>query len=88
MRDNLVYIQDKRSYTGNDVVWWARGSSGYTSNLNEAEIYTLEEAIRKTDREEDVFWPFDYINQHTHLSVDMQYLDAIRSIKREKAPGN
>jgi len=87
MRDNLVYIQDKRGYVGNDVLWWGKGSSGYTADLNEAEVYTLEEALKNTDRETDIFWPFDYINGLARSVVDMQKLNKRKSIKREKAPG-
>lgn len=69
------YIQDTRSTVGNNVLWWAKGDNGYTTDLNKAEIYTLDEAQRKYNgRPSDLPWPKDYVDTLTHPAVDMQYL--------------
>ena len=38
------FIQDKRGYVGNCILWWALNDCGYTCHLAEAQIYTEEEA--------------------------------------------
>jgi len=38
------YLQDKRQYVGNCVLWYRKNGAGYTCNLNEAEIFSSEDA--------------------------------------------
>lgn len=69
------YLQDSRSYVGNDILFW-RDGGGYTTDLSKAEIFTMEEAVRKNQsRETDIPWPKDYIDIKTRPAVDMQYVD-------------
>lgn len=77
---NEFYLQDSRSYVGNDVLWWAHGGNGYTTDLSKAQIYTKEDAQRMhTSRPSDIPWPKPYIDAKTRPAVDMQY------IKRDEA---
>lgn len=39
MNDDMYYLQDSRGYVGNDLLFWAKGSAGYTTNLEEAELF-------------------------------------------------
>jgi rubrerythrin len=79
---DLFYLQDSRSYVGNDVLWWAKDGKDYTTDLRNARIYTREEAQAQHDsRETDIPWPKDYIDAKTRPAVDMQY------IKRSEALG-
>lgn len=78
LRSKLYYMQDKRQFVGNDVLWWAIGSNGYTTNIDKAELFTEQEI--KSYRDTDIPWPFDYINSIARRAVDMQYLD------KEKSP--
>jgi hypothetical protein len=74
------YLQDSRSYCGNDVFWWSKDGKGYTTDISKAHIYTKDEAVRQhNERETDIPWPKSYIDQKTRPAVDMQY------IKREEA---
>lgn len=76
---NMFYVQDSRSYVGNDVLWWAKSGS-YTTDLSKAETYTQEEAQRMHNaRGTDIPWPKAYIDAKVRPAVDMQY------IKREEA---
>jgi hypothetical protein len=76
----LYYLQDSRSYVGNDVLWWARDGNGYTTDLSKAHVYTKADAvIHHNSRETDIPWPKDYIDGKTRPAVDMQY------IKRDEA---
>ena len=78
---DLFYLQDSRSYVGNDVLWWAeKGRGGYTTDMRKARVFTKEEAQRYHDaRETDIPWPKEYIDGKTRPAVDMQY------IKRDEA---
>jgi hypothetical protein len=80
MSEELFYLQDSRSYVGNDVLWWAKDGNGYTTDLRKAQVYTKAEAVRQHEsRETDIPWPKDYIDGKTRPAVDMQY------IKRDEA---
>jgi hypothetical protein len=73
------YLQDSRSYVGNDVLWWQVGG-GYTSDVSKAEVFTRDIAQRRHDvRPTDIPWPKAYIDARTRPAVDMQY------IRREEA---
>lgn len=74
------YLQDSRSYIGNDVLWWSQGGKGYTTDLSKAHIYSEDEAQRMhVIRSSDIPWPKSYIDAKTRPAVDFQY------IKRDEA---
>jgi hypothetical protein len=74
------YLQDSRSYVGNDMLFWAKGGNGYTTDINKAEVYTKAKAMAQHySRISDIPWPKDYIDAKTRPAVDMQY------VKREEA---
>jgi hypothetical protein len=84
MRGNLFYIQDSRSYVGNDALWWGKNNAEYVTDLDKAEVYTREEAIDICkNRDTDIPWPFDYINSISRRAVDMQYLNIKKKLKVE-----
>ncbi|AGW94643.1 hypothetical protein N234_31835 [Ralstonia pickettii DTP0602] len=73
--DELFYLQDSRSYVGNDVLWWAKDGNGYTTDLSKAHVCTKAEAIRQhEERATDIPWPKAYIDAKTRLAIDMQYI--------------
>ncbi len=70
----LFYLQDSRGYVGNDMLFWAKGGNGYTTDLRKAEIYSREEAYQQhVCRETDIPWPKEYIDERTRPAVDFQY---------------
>lgn len=74
--EQLFYLQDCRSYVGNDVLWWAKDGKGYTTDLSKAEVYSFEKAQEQhNSRETDIPWPKEYIDQRTRPAVDMQYIE-------------
>lgn len=76
----LFYLQDSRSYIGNDVVWWAKDGNGYTTDLSKAHVYEKDDAVRMHEsRTTDIPWPKSYIETRTRPAVDIQY------IKRDEA---
>ena len=69
------YLQDSRGYVGNDMLFWREGG-GYTTDLNEAELFTRESALRHNqDRETDIPWPKEYVESKTRPAVDVQFVD-------------
>lgn len=75
MSGQLFYLQDSRSYVGNDVLWWAKEGNGYTTDLSKAHVYSKEEAVAQHNfRETDIPWPKDYIDAKTRPAVDVQYI--------------
>lgn len=78
---NQFYLQDNRSYLGNDILWWCDGG-GYTTDLSKAKVFTKEEAIAQNkDRISDIPWPKEYIDQRTRPAVDMQYCKLHEALK-------
>jgi hypothetical protein len=78
--DDLYYLQDSRSYVGNDVLWWAKDGNGYTTDLSKAHVYSKADAILHHEmRSTDIPWPKAYVDAKTRPAVDMQY------IKRDEA---
>lgn len=71
----LFYLQDSRSYVGNNVMWWAENGNGYTTDISKAHVYTRAEAqAHHDDRSTDIPWPKEYIDTRTRPAVDMQYI--------------
>lgn len=69
------YLQDKRSFVGNDMLFWAKDGKGYTTDLRAAHVYTKAEAESKQRmRITDVPWPKTYIDSKARPAVDMQYV--------------
>jgi len=74
------YLQDSRSYVGNDMLFWAKDGKGYVTDISKAEVYTKEQAVAQhQSRETDIPWPKDYIDAKTRPAVDMQH------VKRDEA---
>ena len=69
------YLQDSRSYVGNDMQFWGINGNGYVTDLRLAQVYTKAEAVAQhQSRETDIPWPKDYIDARTRPAVDMQYV--------------
>ncbi|CAB5550953.1 TPA: hypothetical protein ACGW8N_001627 [Pseudomonas aeruginosa] len=76
---DLFYLQDSRSNVGSRATFW-RAGGGYTTNLDEAETFTLARAVRQYEcRETDLPWPVDYVRARAELGVDHQDLDLSRT---------
>ena len=73
------FIQDSRSYVGNDVSWWRQGRDGYTTNLNQAGLFTGDEASLITNnRMTDIAWPEEYVRS---LSIQTVSGDCLNYLK-------
>ena len=70
------YVQDKRQYVGNSMLWWAKDCNGYTCDIRKAHVFDSEaEAHLRADRKTDVVWPKDYIDARISHHIDMQHVD-------------
>lgn len=71
---DLFYLQDSRRNTGTRAMFWSQGG-GYTSNLDQAEQFTVERAVKQFEsRETDLPWPVAYVRARAETGVDCQYL--------------
>ncbi|WMB74816.1 hypothetical protein RA178_09550 [Shewanella oncorhynchi] len=72
--NHLFYLRDSRGNVGSTCMFWAdRG--GYTSNLELAEVFTLEEAQRQfNSRHTDIPLSKDLVDEQSTVRVDHQYL--------------
>ena len=76
------YLQDNRSFVGNDILWWAKDGKGYTTDIDKAEIFSRDDAVRQNQcRETDIPWPKPYVDRRTRPAVDMQYVDIKEALK-------
>lgn len=72
----LYYMQDNRNYVGNDILFWSKGKSGYTTDTTKAHVFTKEEAIEiMKNRSTDIAWPKEYIDAVARKVVDMQDIE-------------
>lgn len=78
MEEDKYYIRNE-GYLGNALIWWAKGNSGYTCDINKAGKYTEEEAKSKCKRPEDSAYKCKYIDnllEAQKLIIDSQYVCA------------
>jgi len=70
----LFYLQDARQVVGNSVLWWRKGSAGYTCDLNDAELFSEEQArAEHLNRDSDRYYSQAQIDalaeRHIHLDT-------------------
>lgn len=75
----LYYLQDARTMAGNTILWWkkdtGKGHCGYVTDLDEAHVFTQAQIDRGiTDRETDVAWPVELIEEYARRTSDFQPL--------------
>lgn len=73
---DLYYLQDRRQYVGNSMLWWRKNGKGYTCEITEAHVFTREEAYSHHEsRDTDVPWRKDYIDARISSHIDAQKCD-------------
>jgi hypothetical protein len=84
----MFYLLDSRTVVGNCALWWRPDGAGYTTNLDEAGLYTYEAACGQ--RDSDVPVPAHVARRLsvTHVRLDtlgdsLKKMEALR--KKEKA---
>ena len=78
----MYYVQDKRTYVGNSVVWWEQDRNGYTSDITRAHKFTKEEILKSfiNGRDTDIVWMASHIEKNIKSHVDAQYLNSKYSL--------
>jgi len=85
----LFYIQDRRNYVGNSMLWWEENNNGFFCDIRKARIFTEAEA-RKICRGRGRYartsrylkmWPKDYIDKRISHHIDMQDCDFKKTLK-------
>lgn len=88
MSEELYYIQDKRSFTGNSVMWWCVDGKGYTSDVKKAWRVTREHAQSICrSRDTDVAWTCALIDAGAQSHFDMQKLRGMEPLAKETRKG-
>jgi len=76
------YYLHNGQYVGNAMLWWRKGRAGYTTNINEAEKFTREQALDYHHaRNTDVPWACNHVDDRAIKVADHQYLDTINILK-------
>ena len=71
---NEFLLQNSSESVGSRLQWWRLGG-GYTTNVDEAEVFSRQAAVAQHHcRESDLPWPLDKVSPHTHTAVDCQYV--------------
>jgi hypothetical protein len=74
-KEPLYYIQCTSNYAYDYILWWRKGSAGYTHNLAEAGLYTAEEAKGIVDcRGEEVAWAKEHVEHCQNPAVSIETL--------------
>ena len=67
------YLQESETIVGNCMLFWRKDRKGYTTNLDEAHIFTREEAqAQQRCRETDIPWPKKLLDSMSERSVNIQ----------------
>jgi hypothetical protein len=83
MKEDEFYLRDTRSNVGSTCMFWKKGGYGYTSNLDQAEIFTHEQAQRYTN-EQRHFIPLSkkQSDEVATVRVDMQCLEDAKDMSK------
>jgi len=68
------YIHDRtRGYVGNSMVWWKDNDCGYVCDIQQAKVWTQEQAEKTCAGADDLeMWPKPYIDSRVQHHIDMQ----------------
>lgn len=69
-----AYYLQVRGYAGNSLLWWRRGSQGYTADIRQAEVFTHAAAFAQASMRphQDFPWRKDYVDAHLQHHVNSE----------------
>ena len=71
----MYYMKDIRSTADGKPLYWRKGCAGYTTKLNEAEIFTPEEASESNRRRDtDIPVPVDIAHQRAAEAAGLTHM--------------
>lgn len=72
----MYLMIDKRSFVGNDVLFWAKNHRGYCTSIDQAHVFDEDEARKiEAGRSTDVAIPYSEAEKVARRCVDFQHLD-------------
>lgn len=77
--DTMFYIQDRRNYVGNSVLWWGLNSGGYVTDPKKAMKVSKEYILKHAWRKTDIIWEATEVENNITSHVDAQYLNKKKS---------
>lgn len=87
-RQELFYVQDTRSYVGNCPTWFRDRGCGYTTRLDEAARFTLDQAASMhRSRKTNLPWPCEVVDERQRPTVDIQHLGDTSQQEKRFAAG-
>ena len=70
---DMYYLQDSRDFNGNYMMFWAKDSKGYTSDIRKAHMFTKEQAFKQQEsRETDIPCEVQEVRNLVRHCVDYQ----------------
>ena len=71
---NEYFLQDRRSYAGDYMFFWALDRKGYTTDINKAHIFTKDEAVGQYKCRDggDLPWRCDFIRSKIRHCVSIE----------------
>ena len=71
-QNNTFYVQNSLCFVGNDMMWWDKAGTGYTSNLGQAQVFSKEEALQVHQfSKSDIPWPTHIVEAMAHKAVSL-----------------
>ena len=77
MSNKICVLQNiSAGFVGNDLLFYGEHGKGYTCDLDKAEVFTKDEAIKEVQisRGKYLMWEKKYLESIAKGHVDMQYL--------------
>lgn len=81
------YLQNlNQGYVGNNPVWWAKGGNGYTSYIDNAELFDESEAKKYVDHDSEKWRMYrtEDVEKAIYRTVDVQKLPNKKQKKKSK----
>lgn len=65
------YIHDRtRGFVGNSMMWWRKNHCGYTCNIDDAHVFTREEALQRIRDADDLSaYTVDSVRAYAEIHV-------------------
>lgn len=75
VKGNSFYVQ--HGFVGNSILWWATNGNGYTTNIDNAQVYSKDEILSKfvNKRSTDYIWLASHVNSKISKHVDSQHVN-------------
>ena len=77
--DTMFYVQDRRNYVGNSVLWWGLDAAGYVIDPRKAMKVSKDYILKHIWRKTDIIWEATEVENNITAHVDSQHLNRKKS---------